>query len=121
MPGVWDQVPGVNAAFDAHVFINDGSGMGKGPDAANRERIDQLLQRNPWFGLGKDFWLASEAQAVSTREKIEGAVAAIRQNPEAVKALVEQLKAEGALDWELPVRTEESKNAKRDKDVTKLE
>jgi len=121
MPGVFESVNGANAAFEDHVYVNDGGGLGKGPDPTNREMLDKLLQRNPWYGIGRDFWLASDAQAADARQKVDSAVEAIRRNPEAVKALIDQLRSEGALDWDLPERTPETSEPKKSKDVTKLE
>jgi len=84
------------ATFQEGVWIN------RAKDMEERAMVDKALQSNPWFGLGRDFWLSDERKALDDKRKIADSVEAFKANPEAVRALVSELAASGAIDFTLP-------------------
>jgi len=92
-------VPGksIVAKFDEYFWVN------REVDPEKRKMIDDALQSNPWFGSNKDFWLAAEKRKTDDAARIESAKESFKRNPEALKALIDELRA-GGEDFSLPER-----------------
>jgi hypothetical protein len=88
------------AQFEDNRYTNHGV------DAAERALIDQLMQRNKYFGKPgghSHFWLASEQARIieiQKKEQVRKTLAAMPQ--EELAAFVAELKAGEKLDHELP-------------------
>lgn len=97
------RVPPVVAQFEEGVYVN------KERDPKKRKEYDRYIQENPFYGLGRHFWLQSERverdKAVSTAQ----AKQVLSSLPKAeLERQVQELILSGALDIKLPPR-EESK------------
>lgn len=83
------------AKFDDFYYVN------REENPALREMIDKTLQRNLWYGLNRDFWLAKDKRSADDARKIAEARDAFKENPAAVQAFLDELKASG-VDFVLP-------------------